>query len=129
MPQIQAGYDALVDLEQNWESKTKGYDGDVVRRVIGTVGVKSPLFNIRKPFFKSWQIIAETSPDNELIERLESEWNDVVTGISSVDFQLYSVSFTELTESKDKLLTLARGALKDTIAIYQNLLRDLKSAL
>lgn len=129
MPQIEAGYNALVDLERNWDAKTKGYDGDVVRRILGTVGLKSPLFNIRKPFLKSWQIISETSSDFDLIDRLEGEWNDVVSGISSMDFQLYSVSFTELEESKESLLKNGKRALDDTLAIYADLLKDLKSAI
>lgn len=129
MPQIEAGYQALVDLERNWSLKTRDYDGDVVRRVLGTVGVKSPLFNIRKSFLKSWQIISETSEDYDLIDRLETEWNDVINGISSIDFQLYSVSFTELTESKDSLITQGKKALDDTIEIYANLLKDLRSVV
>lgn len=48
MPQIRDGYRALVDLQTNWEKNTQDFDGDVVRRVLGTVGVKSPLFNIKK---------------------------------------------------------------------------------
>ena len=91
MRQIGAGYQTLLSLRDILDAKTCNYDGDVV----------SPLFNIRKIFFKAWQIIDKTSSDFELIDRLESEWNEVVIGISSVDFRLYSVSFTELTESKE----------------------------
>ncbi|PXF44421.1 hypothetical protein BWQ96_05864 [Gracilariopsis chorda] len=129
LPQIEAGYQALLGLDRDWEAKTKDFDGDVVRRVLGTVGVKSPLFNIRKPLLKSWQIVADTSTDDELIERLETEWNDVINGISSIDFQLYSASFTELTESKMSLVKQGREALKDTIAVYENLLKDLRSVV
>lgn len=129
MPQIEAGYQALLDLRENWDAKTKDYDGDVVRRVLGTVGVKSPLFNIRKPLFKSWQIVADTTTDDALIERLESEWNEVINGIASVDFQLYSVSFTELTESKENLLSQGRKALSDTIDVYSDMLNDFRSAM
>lgn len=129
MPQIEAGYDALIQLQRNWDLKTRDFDGDVVRRVLGTVGVRSPLFNIRKTFLKAWQIISETSSDYDLIDRLESEWNDVVSGISSIDFQLYSVSFTELTESKQSLVVQGKKALDDTIKIYSNLLKDLRSAV
>lgn len=129
MPQIQAGYDALVQLQREWEAKTKGYDGDVVRRVLGTVGVKSPLFNIRKTFLKAWQIVSQTSPDFDLIDRLEEEWNDVLNGISSIDFQLYSVSFTELTESKESLIKQGKKALDDTVSLYGDLLKDLKSTI
>lgn len=129
MPQIEAGYEALLALRDDWDAKTRDYDGDVVRRILGTVGLKSPLFNIRKSFFKAWQIIAETSTDDALIERLESEWNDVLNGISSIDFQLYSVSFTELTESKESLIKQGRASLNDTIDIYGKTLADFRSAL
>lgn len=127
MPQIEAGYEIMFDLNKNWAEKTKNYDGDVVRRILGTVGVKSPLFNIRKSFLKAWQIIAESGADEELIERLESEWNDVLNGIASMDFQLYSVSFTELQESKESLLFQSKHALEDMLATYGGLLKDLKS--
>lgn len=127
MPQIEEGYKTLLSLRDNWDNKTATYDGDIVRRDLGTVGLKSPLFNIRKVLFKAWQIIAEASQDDALIERLESEWNDVVTGISSVDFQLYSVSFTELTESKESLLKQGRAALDDLISIYSSMLDDFHS--
>lgn len=129
MPQIEAGYKALLDLEENWDAKTKDFDGDVVRRILGTVGVKSPLFNIRKSFLKAWQIIAESSSDDDLIERLESEWNDVISGIASVDFQLYSVSFTELTESKENLVIQGKKALQEVIHNYDDLLKDIHSVL
>lgn len=129
MPQIEAGYEALLDLNKNWEAKTRDFDGDVVRRILGTVGVTSPLFNIKKSFLKAWQIVAQTSTEDELIERLESEWNDVINGIASVDFQLYSVSFTELTESKISLITQGKKALEDTIAIYSDTLKDFRSAI
>lgn len=129
MPQIEAGYSTLLELREKWTDKTKAYDGDIGRRDLGTVGVKSPLFNIRKTLLKAWQIIAETSDSDTLIEDLETEWNDVVSGISSVDFQLYTVSFTDLTESKDSLLVLARGALDDLIAVYSSMLDKFHSAL
>jgi len=48
LPQIEAGYDTLINLESNWNDATKDYDGDIVRRALGTVGVKSPLFNVKK---------------------------------------------------------------------------------
>lgn len=128
MPQIEAGYKTLTNLRDNWEAKTSAYDGDVIRRELGTVGVKSPLFGIRKVFLKAWQLIAEESPDQDLIERLESEWNDVLDKISSVDFQLYSVGFTELRETKDSLVTQGRASLDSLISVYDDMLNDFKSA-
>lgn len=128
LPQIEEGYKTLTSLRDNWEQKTAAYDGDVVRRDLGTVGVKSPLFNIRKAFFKAWQLVAESSQDDEMIERLEGEWNDVLNGISSVDFQLYSVGFTELTETKDSLVKQGRVALDDLISVYSDMLTDFRAA-
>lgn len=129
MPQIEAGYQTLLDLRKNWAAKTGTYDGDVVRRDLGTVGVKSPLFNIRKILLKAWQIVAETSENQPFIEDLEGEWNEVVNGISSVDFQLYSVSFTELRESKESLLVQGLGALDNLITVYSKMLDDFHSVL
>eukprot|EP00177_Eucheuma_denticulatum_P002714 GFKZ01004879.1.p1 GENE.GFKZ01004879.1~~GFKZ01004879.1.p1 ORF type:complete len:218 (+),score=23.75 GFKZ01004879.1:144-797(+) len=129
MPQIEAGYSALVSLQSDWVAKTRDFDGDVVRRVLGTVGVKSPLFNIRKSFMKAWQVIAESSDDFALIDRMESEWNDVLNGISAVDYQLYSVSFTELVENKETLIANGKRTLDETIGIYADLLQDFRSVI
>lgn len=129
MPQIEAGYSALVSLQKDWVAKTRDFDGDVVRRVLGTVGVKSPLFNIRKSFMKAWQVIAESSDDFALIDRMESEWNDVLNGISAVDYQLYSVSFTELVENKETLIANGKRTLDETIGIYADLLKDFRSVI
>lgn len=129
MPQIKAGYETLLNLRDNWEEKTKAYDGDVVRRELGTVGVKSPLFSIRKVFLKAWQLVAQESSDQELIERLESEWNDVLDKISSVDFQLYSVGFTELLETKDSLVTQGRAALDSLISVYTDMINDFNASM
>lgn len=130
MPQIQAGYDTLLNLNANWEEKTKDFDGDVVRRALGTVGVVSPLFNIRKTFFKAWQIASSSNVlDDEAIERMDTDWNAVLDGISSIDFQLYSVSFTELQESKEHLIQQGKVALGETISHYASFLSDLNKLM
>jgi hypothetical protein len=52
---ILAGYATLLDLYDNWEKyagKGEEANGDNVRRQIGTVGNKSPLFGIRKVLLK-----------------------------------------------------------------------------
>jgi hypothetical protein len=121
MPQIRDGYDALVALSADWDRTTAAMDGDVVRRVLGTVGVASPLFNIRKTFLKAWQIIAESGEvDEGIIDRMESEWNAVLDGLSSIDFQVYSVGFTELQETKLNLLASCKAALDSTILTYKS---------
>lgn len=89
MPQILDGRDTLVALQRDWGDKTSTLDGDVVRRVLGTVGLTSPLFNIKKAYLKAWKIIAESGEvDEEQIDRLETSWNAILDGISSVDFQV-----------------------------------------
>jgi hypothetical protein len=121
MPQIRDGYDVLVALSADWDRTTAAMDGDVVRRVLGTVGVASPLFNIRKTFLKAWQIIAESGQvDEDTIDRMETEWNAVLDGLSSIDFQVYSVGFTELQETKLNLLASCKAALDNTIQIYRS---------
>jgi hypothetical protein len=53
------------------------------------VGVASPLFNIRKTFLRAWKMITESGEvDEEHVDRLETAWNLVLDGISSVDFQV-----------------------------------------
>mmetsp|Transcript_13227 Transcript_13227/g.23760 ORF Transcript_13227/g.23760 Transcript_13227/m.23760 type:complete len:216 (-) Transcript_13227:612-1259(-) len=129
LPQIEAGFDTLVDLQKTWNEKTEGLDGDVVRRILGTVGVKSPLFKIRKSFEGAWKIIAE-SPDasEETIERVNELYNSILDGISGVDFQLYSVNFTELRPTKEKLIENGKQALDSTVEMYAELVKLLKSS-
>lgn len=38
------------DVLQNWEKYTVRQDGDAIRRLIGTIGVSSPLSSVRKAF-------------------------------------------------------------------------------
>lgn len=38
------------DVLANWEKYTVRQDGDAIRRLIGTIGVSSPLSSIRKAF-------------------------------------------------------------------------------
>lgn len=128
--QIDDGYAALLDLQESWDRKTAAQDGDVVRRILGTVGVKSPLFNIRKTFLRAWKMIAESGEvDEETIERLESAWNLVLDGLSSVDFQSYSVGYTELQETKLSLLEKAKYALDDTVKSYKEFLDGVPQSL
>lgn len=41
---------SLSDLLENWEKLTVKQDGDAIRRLIGTIGVSSPLSSLRKAF-------------------------------------------------------------------------------
>lgn len=128
--QINDGYAALLELQENWDRKTAAQDGDVVRRIVGTVGVKSPLFNIRKTFLRAWKMIAESGEvDEEAIDRLETAWNLVLDGLSSIDFQTYSVGFTELQETKLSLLEKAKGSLDDTVNVYKTFIDEIPPSL
>lgn len=129
MPQIEAGFEALQSLEKNWDAKTKGFDGDVVRRILGSVGLTSPLFNIRKSFLRAWQITADTYDDYSVVDEMETEWNNVLDGISAIDYQMYSVSFTELEESKMDLISKGRDALRKTLVDYEGFLSHLRQTL
>lgn len=48
--QVLAGYKELVALDGPEWAETKAKGGDEVRRRLGYVGTKSPLFNIQKAF-------------------------------------------------------------------------------
>lgn len=39
-----------IDVLDNWDKYTAKQDGDAIRRLIGTIGVSSPLSSIRKAF-------------------------------------------------------------------------------
>ena len=41
---------ASIDVLANWEKYTAKQDGDAIRRLIGTIGVSSPLSSVRKAF-------------------------------------------------------------------------------
>lgn len=130
MPQIRAGYQALVDLESNWVAQTRDYDGDKIRRVLGSVGVTSPLFNIRKSFVNAWKIAANSPQlEQEIVEEMDTDWNLVLDGISSIDYQCYSVTFTELESTKDSLFEQAKAGLHDTIGHYKTFVDNLEKIL
>lgn len=38
------------DVLQNWDKYTVRQDGDAIRRLIGTIGVSSPLSSVRRAF-------------------------------------------------------------------------------
>lgn len=41
---------AFTDVLDNWEKYTLRQDGDAIRRLIGTIGVSSPLSSLRRAF-------------------------------------------------------------------------------
>jgi enoyl-[acyl-carrier-protein] reductase (NADH) len=100
--------------------------------VLGTVGVASPLFNIRKVFVRAWQIVVENAGDNvdeTLIDRMESEFSAVLDQISSIDFQIYSVGFTEMRETKENLIASSKVALDEMINQYRLFVADFPEEL
>jgi len=129
LPQIDAGLDTLLELQREWAAKTEALDGDVVRRYLGTVGVKSPLFGVRKAFEGAWRALADipSTPDDTL-EEVNETYNKVLDGISAIDFQLYSVNFTELRPTKEKLIDQGKAALDSTIDLYRGLVATLHEA-
>ncbi|KAA8499464.1 hypothetical protein FVE85_7049 [Porphyridium purpureum] len=121
--QIDAGYDVMLDLERNWTERTKAFDGDIVRRYLGTVGKSSPLFNIKKAFMAVWKSLSERDDVSDAdLEELNEKYNLVLDGISGVDFQLYSVNFSELRPTKEKLIEDGKKALDKTVGIYKEVL-------
>lgn len=89
LPKIQAGYDTLLELQKRWEEKTAARDGDVIRRMLGTVGVTSPLLNIRKAFEGVSQVVFDL-PDvsDETIEALNERYTGILDGLSSVRIEI-----------------------------------------
>merc|ERR1711966_156031 len=86
---IKAGYETFVDLLENWgkyagEGK-EAVNGDNVRRQIGTVGNKSPLFNIRK-------VLLRKGVDIDLFEEFEKEYSQIEANSYSAIFADFSTS-------------------------------------
>ncbi|KAJ8903495.1 hypothetical protein NDN08_004601 [Rhodosorus marinus] len=127
LPQIEAGYDTLVNLESNWNNATKDYDGDIVRRALGTVGVKSPLFNVKKAFEGAWNSKKLADIDIDELEELQDLTDSILNQIASVDFQLYSVNFTELNPTKQRLVEQGKDALDKLLADYKRYLELIKA--
>jgi len=123
LPQIDDGYKVLQDLEKNWKAKTEALDGDVVRRLIGTVGVTSPLFNIRKALTGVGDaVLNKMDVSDETVETLQEASGAILDGISAIDFQLYSVNFTELLPTKEKLINQGKQALDQLMIDYKRYL-------
>ena len=88
--------------------------------------MKSPLVNIRKSFLGAWKVISDdSSVSDERVGELEELWNDILNSISSIDFQLYSVNFTELNETKENLVKTGKKELDKTVDLYKKFLEKL----
>eukprot|EP00188_Purpureofilum_apyrenoidigerum_P000307 Plantae.Rhodophyta-Purpureofilum_apyrenoidigerum.ctg11260.p1 GENE.Plantae.Rhodophyta-Purpureofilum_apyrenoidigerum.ctg11260~~Plantae.Rhodophyta-Purpureofilum_apyrenoidigerum.ctg11260.p1 ORF type:complete len:253 (+),score=52.19 Plantae.Rhodophyta-Purpureofilum_apyrenoidigerum.ctg11260:99-761(+) len=129
LPQIKAGYQALLEMQSNWFDYTKDFDGDKVRRVLGTVGVKSPLFNIKKAFEGAWNALKTEDVDVDFLEEAQEDFDEVLNQISQVDFQLYSVNFTELRETKQNLVDQGKHTLDNMLVRYKTFIEKLEASL
>jgi len=127
LPQIKAGYQALIDLQNDWENYTKDFDGDKVRRILGTVGVKSPLFNIKKAFEGAWNALKSADIDVDILEEAQEDFDEVLNEISQVDFQLYSVNFTELRPTKQNLVDQGKATLDKMLLRYKDFIEKLEA--
>mmetsp|Transcript_8091 Transcript_8091/g.19117 ORF Transcript_8091/g.19117 Transcript_8091/m.19117 type:complete len:211 (-) Transcript_8091:9-641(-) len=115
---IKAGYDTLVDLLDNWgkyagEGK-EAVNGDNVRRQIGTVGSKSPLFNIRK-------VLLRKGVDIDLFESFEKEYAQIEANSYSAIFADYSTSPKRGYQYIDD----AKTNCKETLKIYKQIMKEL----
>lgn len=57
----------LADILQNWDKLTVRQDGDAIRRLIGTIGVSSPLSSLRRAF------VSVRDAEEESVRLLPSE--------------------------------------------------------
>lgn len=125
--QIEAGYKQLEQLSERWDVYAGAGDGDVVRRLLGTVGNKSPLHNIRKAFEGAVKVAA-TSPliEPEQFEDLDTYYNAALSGIAEIDYNLYSTAFVGTEETANKLRGEGRKALDKTLSVYAKLLEAIR---
>ena len=130
--QLRAGEDAIVGLLKNWGEATVassgGLDGDAVRRIVGTVGVGSPLFGIEKVL----RTVGDDLDSREVVDLIEfTEQTDVfVRDLQDVDAMAYSAIFSDPSgnfgkseQSSAAYLEKSRKAAERALASYRELLR------
>ena len=94
--QIVAGYTALGNLLDTFDSVTSSGGGDGVRRALGVVGTDSPVYLI-EPAFRLLFEADDTLP-MEYIDTLEK----LMQNLSSADSEAYSAIFIEFSSAKGK---------------------------
>lgn len=136
--QLRAGRDEMQRLIRDWTKITKAdgdtdFDGDAVRRVIGTVGVSSPLLAIEKTLTKVRKgVLADPKYEYVDVEELVELSQDVVQGLRDTDLLAYSTIFADPSgnagvpdQNSKAYLEKTRKALLKTMAEYDKLLKVL----
>ena len=85
--QLEASETAIDDLLQRFDAIAAAEGGDGVRRVLGTVGVKSPLFRVEI----AAKLLAQESEEDP--ENAFEAVEDLMTYISNADGEAYSSIF------------------------------------
>ncbi|CAN0135658.1 unnamed protein product [Ectocarpus fasciculatus] len=93
-PLLTKCYQSLEDVLENWEKYTARQDGDAIRRLIGTIGVSSPLSSIRKAFTSIRDAEEESQGDIDVIEYVEA-YMEVLTALGDAENDLYSANFAD----------------------------------
>ena len=130
--QLKAGETALVNLLRDWNEVTKttngAIDGDAVRRVVGTVGVSSPLFQHEKVL----KTVGKSLDERDMIDIVDftEATDDLVANLREVDFLAYSAIFSDPSgnvgrekESSAAYLERARVQTERAIISYRRLLK------
>ncbi|CAN0296735.1 unnamed protein product, partial [Hapterophycus canaliculatus] len=93
-PLLSKCYASLEDVLANWDKYTVRQDGDAIRRLIGTVGVSSPLSSIRKAFTSIRDAEEESQGDIDVIAYVEA-YMEVLTALGDAENDLYSANFAD----------------------------------
>ncbi|CBJ28405.1 conserved unknown protein [Ectocarpus siliculosus] len=93
-PLLAKCYQSLEDVLENWEKYTARQDGDAIRRLIGTIGVSSPLSSIRKAFTSIRDAEEASQGDIDVIEYVEA-YMEVLTALGDAENDLYSANFAD----------------------------------
>jgi hypothetical protein len=137
--QLRAGRSEMQRCLDDWVTLTHAdretdFDGDAVRRIIGTVGTGSPLMRIDKVFDKL-RIACFDDPRfaDVDVERLVELAEGTVQGLRDTDYLAYSAIFADPSgnagvpgKSSKDYLAKTRFELKATLGKYDKLLKLFK---
>ncbi|GAB0495191.1 hypothetical protein MMPV_006489 [Pyropia vietnamensis] len=121
LPQLRAGAVTLKSLQERWDTLIS--NGDDVRRELGTVGLKSPLLNIRKTFEMASRAASAAGADPEVLEALDDGVDAITSGLGAVDYQVYSIGYTELEPTKRGLAAKSKEKLDEVIVRYDEVVQ------
>lgn len=85
---------SLEDVLANWDKYAAKQDGDAIRRLIGTIGVSSPLSSVRKAFISIRDAEEESQGDIDVIAYVEA-YLEVLTALGDAENDLYSANFAD----------------------------------